>query len=205
MKKLYFLVFLFTCFLGTAQCPAPTNLSITSNGMDAQLSWTENGTATMWEVSIIPDYSIGISQPTVGILTASNPFVITGLTPTCYVFYVRSICFSNDLSSWTAVAYTGCSAVVYNYIATLSSNNSFLNIDNKGFTIYPNPAQKTLQLQTKTDTIIEKIIITDLSGKIILMQTQNTNQVNVEQLSNGMYFIEAFSGEEKITSKFIKE
>ena len=163
MKKLYFLIILFTCFLGVAQCPAPTNLSVTSNGIDAQLSWTENGTATMWEVSVIPDYVIGISQPTVGIITSSNPFVITGLTPgMCYVFYIRSICSSTDFSSWTAIAYTGCSVFVYNYIATLSNNNSFSNIDNKEFTIYPNPAQKTLQLHTKTDLTIDKIIITDL-------------------------------------------
>jgi hypothetical protein len=205
MKKILLLVALLTSFINSAQCPAPTNLVVSGvTGTGVELSWTENGTATMWEVSAIPDYSIGISQPTVGILTASNPFVITGLTPTCYVFHVRSIC-STDLSSWTAVAYTGCSAVVYNYIATLSNNNSFSNIDNKEFTISPNPAQKSLQLKTKTDTTIDKIIISDLSGKIILMQTQNTNQVNIEQLSNGMYFIEAFSGEEKFTTKFIKE
>lgn len=206
MKKLYSLIVLFTYFFGVAQCPTPTNLSVTSNGMDAQLSWTENGTASQWEIAVIPDYVIGISQPTAGIIASSNPFVITSLTPgMCYVFYIRSICSSTDFSSWTAIAYSGCSVVVYNYIATLSNNNYFSNIDNKEITIYPNPTQKTLQLQTKKDTTIDKIIITDLSGKIILAQAQNTNQVNVEQLSNGMYFIQAFSGEEKFTSKFIKE
>jgi hypothetical protein len=207
MKKLYFLIILLTYFFGTAQCPAPTNLVVSGvTGTGVQLSWTESGTATQWEIAIIPDYVIGISQPTVGAITSSNPFAITGLTPgMCYVFYVRSICSSTDLSSWTAIAYTGCSAIVYNYIATLSNNNTFSNIDNKEITIYPNPTQKTLQLQTKTDNTIDKIIITDLSGKIILVQTQNTNQINVEQLSSGMYFMEAFSGEEKFTSKFIKE
>ena len=87
------------------------------------------------------------------------------------------------------------------FVDALSTNTFASN----GLVIYPNPAQKTLQLQTKTDTTIDKIIITDLSGKIILMQVQNTNQINVEQLSNGMYFIEAFSGDEKFTSKFVKE
>ena len=87
------------------------------------------------------------------------------------------------------------------FVDALSTNTFASN----GFVLYPNPAEKTLQLQTKTDTTIDKIIITDLSGKIILMQVQNTNQINVEQLSNGMYFIEAFSGDEKFTSKFVKE
>ncbi len=87
------------------------------------------------------------------------------------------------------------------FVDALSTNTFASN----GFVLYPNPAEKTLQLQTKTDTTIDKIIITDLSGKIILEQTQNTNQINIEQLSKGMYFIEAFSGDEKFTSKFVKE
>ena len=87
------------------------------------------------------------------------------------------------------------------FVAALNTNSFASN----GFVIYPNPAQKTLQLQTKTNTTIDKIIITDLSGKIILEQTQNTNQINIEHLWVGMYFIEAFSGDEKYTSKFVKE
>ena len=87
------------------------------------------------------------------------------------------------------------------FVAALNTNTFASN----GFTLYPNPAQKTLQLQTKNSTYIDKIIITDLSGKVIVEQTQNTNQVSVEQLSNGMYFIEVVSDDEKYTSKFIKE
>lgn len=86
------------------------------------------------------------------------------------------------------------------FVSTLS-NTTFAK---EGFTIYPNPVQKTLQVQTKNNASINKIIITDLSGKIIL-ENQNTNQINVEQLSNGMYFIEAFSVEGKFTGRFIKK
>ena len=87
------------------------------------------------------------------------------------------------------------------FVAALN-NTTFAN---QGFTLYPNPAQKTLQLQSNSDSTIDQITITDLSGKVILVQTQNTTTVNVEQLSNGMYFLEIQSGDQKVTKKFIKE
>ena len=87
------------------------------------------------------------------------------------------------------------------FVAALG-NTTFATL---GFTLYPNPAQKTLQLQSNSDSAIDQITITDLSGKVILVQTQNTTVVNVEQLSNGLYFLEIQSGEQKITKKFIKE
>ncbi len=206
MKKSYLYIILFSYFLGAAQCPAPTNLSVSnSTTTDVQLSWTENGTATQWEVAVDPDYSIGSSIPTTGTpISSVNPFIVTGLSPGCNVFYVRSVCSSTDVSNWSLpIASGGCGVDVYTYINSLSNN--VINYDYKEIILYPNPAQKALQLQTKSDTTIDKIIITDLSGKIILEQTQNTTQVNVEQLSVGMYFIEAFSGDEKNTSKFVKE
>ena len=71
--------------------------------------------------------------------------------------------------------------------------------------IFPNPTKNTLQLQTATNFTIDKITITDLTGKVILTQTANTHQVDVAALAHGMYIVEAVSGEERFTSKFVKE
>jgi hypothetical protein len=71
--------------------------------------------------------------------------------------------------------------------------------------LYPNPAKSIVYLQTATNASMDKIKITDLSGKVILIQTINTTQVNIEPLASGLYIIEAFSGVEKYMSKFIKE
>jgi sugar lactone lactonase YvrE len=70
--------------------------------------------------------------------------------------------------------------------------------------IYPNPVKTVLTIQLENSGVLEKISITDISGKIIL-QTQNTTTVNIENLENGIYFLEAFSGTEKYTSKIVKE
>lgn len=80
-------------------------------------------------------------------------------------------------------------------------NNSFQNTK---ISIYPNPASAILTIQL-SDNNIDKIVITDLTGKIILTKTENTYQVNVQNLAKGMYILQAFSGKEKFTSKFVKE
>jgi hypothetical protein len=71
--------------------------------------------------------------------------------------------------------------------------------------LYPNPAKSILQLQTATNASLDKITITDLTGKVIITQTTNTSQINIEPLASGMYILEAISGEEKYCSKFVKE
>ncbi|MBC7641692.1 MAG: T9SS type A sorting domain-containing protein [Flavobacterium sp.] len=71
--------------------------------------------------------------------------------------------------------------------------------------IYPNPTKNQINLQFPDQVKADKIVISDLTGKIILEQTSSTNQVNVSQMANGMYIIQAFAGKENFQTKFIKE
>lgn len=71
--------------------------------------------------------------------------------------------------------------------------------------LFPNPASSQLNLQMENNETIDKIKITDLSGKLILEQNNNTNQVNTQNLASGIYFIQAFSGTNNYIAKFIKE
>lgn len=73
------------------------------------------------------------------------------------------------------------------------------------FLSYPNPVSEVIKIEGKNNTVLDKIVITDLTGKIILEQTQNTNQINVQNLANGIYILEAISGTEKWHTKFIKK
>ena len=58
-------------------------------------------------------------------------------------------------------------------LATSTFNNQLL-------TLYPNPAKTILQLQSSNDIAFNKIIITDSTGKIVVEQTANTNQINIK-------------------------
>ncbi|MFN3943187.1 MAG: choice-of-anchor L domain-containing protein, partial [Flavobacterium sp.] len=88
-------------------CPKPQNQAVTNITINsAQLSWTEVGTATQWEVYVVqqggpaPNPALNITS---GILTSNNPYTATGLNSgAIYQFYVRSVCnaTTNDLSAW---------------------------------------------------------------------------------------------------------
>jgi Flp pilus assembly pilin Flp len=91
---------------------------------------------------------------------------------------------------------------VYDLSSSTLNSDSFTKAN---FLIYPNPVTTILNLQIEKDVVIDKIIITDLTGKIILQKSQNTPQVNVQNLAKGMYFVQVFLGDKQWVSKFLKE
>ena len=71
--------------------------------------------------------------------------------------------------------------------------------------VYPNPAKNKLQIEgLKNMSDLQKLIITDLSGAIVLTTENIENGVDVSELSNGFYIahIEHISGESSV--KFTK-
>lgn len=87
-------------------------------------------------------------------------------------------------------------------ISPLSINETIAS--NTKISLFPNPTNSILNLKLPNDTIIDKVNITDITGKIIKEQSQNTNSLNVENLANGIYILQVFSGEEKFEAKFVK-
>ena len=76
---------------------AITAANITSTSAD--MSWTENGTASDWEIQ----YGLGSFVPTTGpsIAVTTNPYSLTNLQPSStYRFYVRARCSPTDSSYW---------------------------------------------------------------------------------------------------------
>ena len=142
MKKLIILAVLLTNFVSNSQCLAPSNVNLINNIAflnTAELSWTENGTATSWEIAVVPDFNVGSTIPTTGWIAAtSNPFIITGIPPSfdCYAFFVRSACSLTEVSNWTGASTLGCSITAYNYFLTLSNDSFVSNSENNKFQIY---------------------------------------------------------------------
>jgi len=81
-------------------CPFPTSLFASGiTAANALLNWTENGTATSWEIEW---GTAGFAQGTgTTLVTGTNPHNLVGLGPlTSYDFYVRAICGPADTSFW---------------------------------------------------------------------------------------------------------
>ena len=101
----------------TPNCPSP--ISLTTSGItsdSANLSWTENGTATSWQIEWD---TASFTQGTGNLLvTTSNPYSLGSLAAdTEYDFYVRAICGAGDTSAWSAKASftTACNAFTIPY------------------------------------------------------------------------------------------
>lgn len=83
-------------------CPDPITISAPSILWDqAEISWLENGSASLWDIEYV-----GSGNPPTGVPSVSgvnaNPYILTGLTPdTEYDLYVRSDCGGGDRSTWS--------------------------------------------------------------------------------------------------------
>ena len=101
-------------------CVHPSQLVVnTPTTSSLNLGWTENGTATEWQIEYGPE---GFTQGTgTYIGTTTNPVTIPSLSPaTIYDFYVRAICSVGDTSIWSAKA-TGATECV-SYVLPFSEN-----------------------------------------------------------------------------------
>ena len=118
-------------------CPAPSALTATGITFNsANLGWTENGTATAWNI----EWGTTGFTPGSGTLiagTTTNPHTLSGLSPnTSYEFYVQADCGGNGNSVWIGPFsfFTGyCKPSSTNsttYINNFSTTNGFLNISN---------------------------------------------------------------------------
>ncbi|TYB77199.1 T9SS type A sorting domain-containing protein [Bizionia myxarmorum] len=89
------------CVSTLASCPAPTGIVVTNRATtSADLNWTENGTAALWDIEWGATGFTATGTPTIED-TATKPYGFTGLTAsTAYDFYVRSDCGGGDVSAW---------------------------------------------------------------------------------------------------------
>ncbi len=82
-------------------CKRPDNVAASNIDMtSANISWTERGTATSWEIEYGPHgFTLGSGT---NISVTQNPYTLTNLTSaTNYDVYVRSDCGNNDFSGWS--------------------------------------------------------------------------------------------------------
>ncbi|MBC7845086.1 MAG: T9SS type A sorting domain-containing protein [Flavobacterium sp.] len=93
----------------------------------------------------------------------------------------------------------------YNYNSAITLSVEQPEIVNTTISVFPNPTTSVLNLNFSEAVTIDKIVVVDITGKTVLQQGANTTQVNVEKLTAGLYIIEAYSGKDKFTSKFVKK
>lgn len=120
--------------------------------------------------------------------------------------FVNKILSTNQYSFDTPTnSYKDSNRTTYNYNSAITLSTAKPEIAITTITIFPNPTTSIVNLTISNAVTIDKVIVVDVTGKTVLQQNQNTTQVNVEKLAAGLYIIEAFSGNDKFTSKFVKQ
>ncbi|WP_298425627.1 fibronectin type III domain-containing protein [uncultured Kordia sp.] len=114
-------------FNGIAQaCPSPSALGATNiTSTSADLGWTENGTAALWNVELVDITGGGTVTGTATSTGVTNSFNIMGLSPANdYEYYVQSDCVGGGLSSWVGpyAFTTACAVFTPEYNADMSTN-----------------------------------------------------------------------------------
>ena len=104
----------------TPDCLAPVSLTATNiSSTSADLGWTENGTATVWDVEWGTSGFTPTGVPNIA-ATTLNPTNLPGLTSnTSYSFYVRALCGgTSGESTWSGPFnfITGCSTTNVPYV-----------------------------------------------------------------------------------------
>ena len=86
-------------------------------------------------------------------------------------------------------------------IGTLGIDD-FTNSDNE-FTLYPNPTSNRFYF--KSNTSIDNVEIYDINGRTILITKYNENGIDIQHLSNGLYFVKSYINNNSKIFKLIKK
>ena len=78
------------------------------------------------------------------------------------------------------------------------------NISNK-FSVFPNPANEKLNILNKHNLIISEVSIYNILGNRFIHKKNIVNPIDINMLSQGIYFVEIISGKSKTWEKLVIE
>lgn len=94
--------------------------------------------------------------------------------------------------------------ITNNYITTVQNTLAAVenNKENTTVSIYPNPVNDVLNIQSKNE--ITKAEIFDAAGRILISKSVKGNSINVSELAKGNYIIKLSTKDKTFIHKFIK-
>ena len=182
----------------TPICTPVTNVvasQITSHS--AVVDWTPGEGETTWQINY--GYR-GFQQGNGNLITVtSHPYTITGLEDeTDYDVYVRAVCTDEVSSLWSIPAtFTTPIAVGIEDIA-----------EGIAYSIYPNPTSDATTITVSGANGQVVIEVVDMNGRTVSNQTLEcpgncTQEMNVEGLAQGAYFVRITTDEVSVVRKLV--
>ena len=94
----------------------------------------------------------------------------------------------------------------YNIIITREDEVSIINFSSDNLTMYPNPVNNTLYIESSS--VIKQVSIYDISGRIVRAYSIRPNlsqEMGVSDLANGIYLVKVKTAEGETIRKIVKE
>jgi len=93
--------------------------------------------------------------------------------------------------------------IVKETVKITSKGTDLDELNTNAITLYPNPVQDILHIQT--DEIVNTVSIYNLQGKVVAQTTSNVHEINLSHLSAGIYMVRIMIGESVSTVRIIKK
>jgi hypothetical protein len=175
-------------------CPATENVNLSNDFASGSSVY-----CSIYLADQVPGTTgtLTITRPN-GTLAFSTEVNFTTFYYSSYWWWNRPASMFNQNGVWT---------LSFSYLGNIVSHNfNYGTLDTDNFktnkiTLFPNPASKILNINTELP--LDKITMTDLTGKKVL--ETNSKTINVESIAKGLYMVEVLYGDDKWVSKFVKE
>ena len=173
-----------------------------------------------YNAALIPGTSIPVAINNVNAITNSSYYIdnsagqyiqFDGLTQNLNAFAV--VIPGNTYHFKIAIADAGDaifdSGVLLEAFSFSSTPTTF-NISEElaaSFMIYPIPANDHLQIQSKTNLMVESVVITDALGRVVVNENLNStlSTIDVSYLKQGLYILTGYTNQGKFTQKIMIE
>jgi len=152
-------------------------------------------------------YNTVTGQPTWRLNTSTGTSSIAAAnwaTPTASPFEID---FASEGGTNNVVSYNG---VFDNYVAKASATDTLLGINEviaskDSFKVFPNPTEGIVNISTSDNIKINSVSITDMKGRVVKEFSNINDQINISDLSAGMYMMNISSDQGSVTKKIVKQ
>ena len=95
------------------------------------------------------------------------------------------------------------------FVIKIKDNQTYLGIEdqdkkNESIYLYPNPVETYLYIKTPDNQIVKKIIITDITGKILIERREMQDKINMSMYAPGIYVIKIETENSHYIQKVLK-
>ena len=140
-----------------------------------------------------------------GYLWRQNPFSETTMTPVTDKKFTSTITnqtIGSTINYAVKFAYAGGLSVTQ-YFSYVVGNNCALELNTSDFIefSFANPVDSNLMIHS--NNTIDKVEISNMMGSLVLTATENTESIDITQLSNAMYLVAVYSDNKRSVKKML--